>query len=247
MDDWFLGRNDSYVALIEASLARALADIPEKPQQQQLSNFEDSMPEYQEYGMVPPHFYRELTRTEEGCKLLKQKGHFDEFVATIKDLGMEEEDAEIILKVKGCLWAVGNVGSMELGAPFLEDSDVVQWIVEIAERSEVMTMRGTAFFALGLISRSLHGQEILAEYGWDGTVNMRGESLGFCIPLNFQSLFSIKPWKATQLHRQDTVIRRSEFRNPDETEDPIGARILKSVTDLGNTVLAKKAAGDLNG
>ncbi|QDS75740.1 hypothetical protein FKW77_008368 [Venturia effusa] len=248
MDDWFLGRNDSYVALIEASLARALADIPDKVVQPSNPFADDSMPEVQEYGMVPPHFYRELTRTWEGCKLLEQKGHFDEFVATIKDLGMEEEDAEIILKVKGCLWAVGNVGSMELGAPFLENTGVVQWIVDIAERSEVMTMRGTAFFALGLISRSLHGQEILAEYGWDGTVNMRGESLGFCIPLEFKSLFSITPWTTSRApQRQATVIRRVDQKAAeDPIMDSIEAKIIKSVKDLGNTVLAKKAASDLN-
>lgn len=188
MDDWFLGRNDTYVALIEASMARALADIPEKPSTQ-LSY--DDAPEHPEYGLVPPHFYRELTRTKEGCKLLKQKGHFDEFAATIRDFAMEHEDAETILKVKGCLWAVGNVGSMELGAPFLESSDVVKWIVQIAETSQVMSLRGTAFYVLGLISRSLHGQEILVEYGWDGVVNEAGEALGFCLPLDFKKLFSV--------------------------------------------------------
>jgi rapamycin-insensitive companion of mTOR len=188
MDDWFLGRNDSYVALIEASMARALADIPEKLSAQ-LSY--DDTPENPEYGLVPPHFYRELTRTKEGCKLLKQKGHFDEFVATIHDFAMEDDDSEIIVKVKGCLWAVGNVGSMELGAPFLESSDVVQWIVKIAEQSEVMSLRGTAFYVLGLISRSLHGQEILLECGWDGVVNDAGEALGFCLPLHFQKLFFV--------------------------------------------------------
>jgi rapamycin-insensitive companion of mTOR len=188
MDDWFLGRNDTYVALIEASMARALADIPEKPSAQ-LSY--DDAPENPEYGLVPPHFYRELTRTKEGCKLLKQKGHFDEFVATIRDFAMEDDDSEIIVKVKGCLWAVGNVGSMELGAPFLESSDVVQWIVKIAEESEVMSLRGTAFYVLGLISRSLHGQEILLEHGWDGVVNDAGEALGFCLPLHFQKLFAV--------------------------------------------------------
>lgn len=188
MDDWFLGRNDTYVALIEASMARALADIPEKPSNQ-LSY--DDVPEQPEYGLVPPHFYRELTRTKEGCKLLKQKGHFDEFAATIRDFASEDDDAELILKVKGCLWAVGNVGSMELGAPFLENSDVVKWIVQIAERSEVLSLRGTAFYVLGLISRSLHGQEILLEYGWDGVVNETGEALGFCLPLEFRKLFAV--------------------------------------------------------
>ncbi|KAF2843314.1 hypothetical protein M501DRAFT_994203 [Patellaria atrata CBS 101060] len=189
MDDWFLGRNDTYVALVEASLARALAEVPDKPQQPQ--NTYDDVPEHHDYGIVPPHFYRELTRTSEGCKLLESKGHFNEFVSTIRDCGQEDEDAETILKVKGCLWAVGNVGSMELGAPFLEQSDVVKWIVAIAEKSEVMTLRGTAFFVLGLISRSLHGQEILLEYGWDGTHNSMGYSLGYCLPLDFPKLFSV--------------------------------------------------------
>ena len=188
MDDWFLGRNDTYVALIEASMARALADIPEKPSTHLTY---DDTPEPTDYGLVPPHFYRELTRTKEGCKLLKQKGHFDEFAATIRDFALENDDREIILKVKGCLWAVGNVGSMELGAPFLENSDVVKWVVQIAEQSEVMSLRGTAFYVLGLISRSVHGQEILLEYGWDGVVNDSGEALGFCLPMNFNKLFAV--------------------------------------------------------
>lgn len=193
MDDWFLGRNDSYVALVEASLARALADIPEKPPAHLAF---DEMPDPLEYGLVPPHFYRELARTLEGCKLLEAKGHFEEFASTIKEYCMEREDVEIILKVKGCLWAVGNVGSMDLGAPFLESTDVTRFIVQIAEESEVMSLRGTAFFVLGLISRSLHGQEILIECGWDATTNIMGESLGFCIPMDFKKLFSVSQVRA---------------------------------------------------
>ncbi|KAF2262636.1 hypothetical protein CC78DRAFT_498166 [Lojkania enalia] len=240
MDDWFLGRNDTYVALIEASMARALADIPEKPQAH--LSYDDN-PDPPEYGIVPPHFYRELTRTKEGCKLLEQKGHFDEFVATIRDFSMENDDAETILKVKGCLWAVGNVGSMELGAPFLESSDVVKWIVKIAETSEVLSLRGTAFYVLGLISRSLHGQEILLEYGWDGVVNESGEALGFCLPLDFRKLFSIQPWAA----KSDNISwkRKADVKVAITDNEPVNARILKLATDLGNTVLAKKAANDL--
>lgn len=250
MDDWFLGRNDSYVAVVEASLARALSEsVPEKPPQQQplYSSFDDANNlEIVEYGVVPPHFYRELTRTHEGCRLLAQTGHFDQFVATIEDFELDEEDTETILKAKGCLWAVANVGSMELGAPFLENSDVVQFIVRIAEKSQVMTVRGTAFFALGLISRSLHGQEILTQFGWDGTVNMRGESLGFCMPLDFGRLFNLRPWKTddpdgTMVRGDDKRIIRSEDPNPTI------ARVLKCVAMLANTVLSKKAAAELNG
>ncbi len=186
MDDWFLGRNDSYVTLVEASLSRAVSVQQERPK----SSTEEPM-KSQDYGLVPPHFYRELTRTVEGCKLLRESGHFKEFVSIIQDSWSEHEDPETMLKVKGCLWAVGNVGSMELGAPFLEDSDVVSWIVRIATNSEVMTMRGTAFFVLGLISRSLHGMEILAEHGWNAASDSMGRSLGYSLPPDLNLLFSV--------------------------------------------------------
>ncbi|KAL1638004.1 hypothetical protein SLS58_009024 [Diplodia intermedia] len=242
MDDWFLGRNDSYVALVEASLARALADIPEKPPSHLAF---DELPDPMDYGLVPPHFYRELARTFEGCKLLEAKGHFEEFASTIKEYCMEKEDTEIILKVKGCLWAVGNVGSMDLGAPFLESTDVTRHIVQIAEESEVMSLRGTAFFVLGLISRSLHGQEILIECGWDAATNIMGESLGFCMPLDFKKLFSLKPWKSSFVAVK-TLRTPTDAKNGITDDDPINARILKLVVDLGNTVLAKRAATDLH-
>ena len=209
MDDWFLGRNDSYVLLVEASLARALTDLPvERMQHQQHPSAADDPPEHQECGLVPPHFYRELTRTKEGCRLLEEKGHFDEFAAVIQESGMEDDDAETVLKVKGCLWAVGNVASMELGAPFLERSDVVRWIVKIAEESEVLTLRGTAFFVLGLISRTIHGQEILTEHGWDGVINENGLSVGYSMPLDFRKLFMVCAlWQILQCHFSYTVVK----------------------------------------
>ncbi|KAK0637233.1 Rapamycin-insensitive companion of mTOR, N-term-domain-containing protein [Bombardia bombarda] len=200
MDDWFLGRNDSYVGVIEASLARSFLNDQQQQQDSDHTNrisvFDDELlQEMEADSHVPPHFYRELTRTQEGCKLLSDKGHFDEFAATIRDHGMQSEDPEMIVKVKGCLWAVGNVGSMELGAPFLESSDVVEQIIRIAQNHEVMSLRGTAFFVLGLISRSIHGLEIMSEHGWDANTNVMGHSLGFCIPSDLSRLFSLKPWR----------------------------------------------------
>lgn len=192
MDDWFLGRNDLYVNTVEASLARAFSDGQDEPTNR-LSLLNDE-PDAEADPHIPPHFYRELTRTEEGCKLLDQKGHFLEFVSTIQEYGMQADDPEVIIKVKGCMWAVGNVGSMDRGAPFLEDSDVVEQIVKIAEEHSVMSMRGTAFFVIGLISRSVHGLEILSELGWDAATNPLGASTGFCVPNNLPKFLSLKPW-----------------------------------------------------
>ena len=195
---------------------------------------------------MPPHFYRELTRTVEGCRLLRDSGHFEAFVSNIRNSWAEQEDPEIMLKVKGCLWAVGNVGAMELGAPFLEESDVVTWIVKIATASQVMTLRGTAFFVLGLISRSLHGMEILAEHGWIAATDHLGRSLGYCLPPNLETLLSMDRANSTASGGLNPLLPPATYTRSSIDADPVHARIIAIVTDLGNTVLTKKAAADLH-
>lgn len=272
MDDWFLGRNDAYVSVIEASLARAFGDQTDD-HTNHISIFEDER-EVEAESHVPPHFYRELTRTQEGCKLLRDKGHFDEFAATIRDHGMESEDAETIVKVKGCLWAVGNVGAMELGAPFLESCDVVEQIVKIAQGHDVMSLRGTAFFVLGLISRSVHGLEILSEHGWDANTNFIGTSCGFCIPTDLTKFFSLAPWRHEPVSslllpdtqktenliipavpsrpRSESLMKVLEAENNGRPlpranldPDPTNQRILELVVDLANMVLYRRARNEL--
>jgi rapamycin-insensitive companion of mTOR len=56
--------------------------------------------------LLPPHFYGELAKTELGCAILGEKGHFTEFAMFIRQYGQETEDAELILKLKSILWAV---------------------------------------------------------------------------------------------------------------------------------------------
>ena len=239
MDDWFLGRNEKYVALVEASLNRAFSFEPEKGQKAM-----DEAMERHLFGVVPPHFYRELTRTAEGCKLLADSGHFEEFVSTIKDFWQEEEDVETMLKVKGSLWAVGNVGSMELGAYFLEQSNVVEWIVRIAEQSSVITMRGTAFFVLGLISRSLHGSEILTDKSWTSPVNSLGQSLGFVLPVDLYALFTLKT-KSPQI-KIEAISKIANAPPSAKKDDPLEDRLYKAIIESGNTVLSRKSLGDLS-
>ena len=245
MDDWFLGRNETYVKLVEASVTKAMAaaQAQQEQQPQHIAGLpEEVMEDHELHGAAPPHFYRELTRTAEGCKLLESKGHFEEFVSVIRSWGMEHNDPETILRIKGCMWAVGNIGSMEFGAPFLEVSDVVELIVNIAEQSQVMSMRGTAFFVLGLISRSVYGQELLAEQGWDVALDNCGDSLGICLPMDITRLFRMDAWGSTV---GITVLPEIQ-QPPSMDEDPVNARILTLMTDLGNTVLAKNRAAELH-
>ncbi|TGZ82274.1 hypothetical protein EX30DRAFT_220854 [Ascodesmis nigricans] len=252
MDDWFHGRNDSYVLTVEASLARAFFtdDEPSRNRRDIVgsshgisSSGMTSFPSTANLGNVPPHFYRELARTSEGCKLLKEKGHFEEFAMFIREHGREAEDPEIVTKVKGCLWAVGNIGSMPFGAPFLDEAEIVGEIVRIAEESEVLTLKGTAFFVLGLVAKTMQGLEILLENGWDGTTTTMGQPLGYCMPMGLKKLLSVEPWKHTRDETSDAS--RPALLSTIGTEDSVDTRILRTMSNLSNHIKEKAAAGEL--
>ncbi|KAA8893128.1 Rapamycin-insensitive companion of mTOR, N-term-domain-containing protein [Sphaerosporella brunnea] len=237
MDDWFHGRNDSYVTAVEASLARAFAEDEPQGKKSVNSTNQDML------GMVPPHFYRELARTSEGCKLLREKGHFEEFALFIQQHGREHEDPEIVMKVKGCLWAVGNIGSMPFGAPFLDEADIVSPIIEIAESSQVLTLKGTAFFVLGLISKTMQGLEILLEHGWDAATSIMGETLGFCVPFDLKRILSVEPWDHTR--DETSLTNRPTGLSRILGEDPIDSEIIGAVANLSNHIKESQATKDL--
>src|SRR4051794_3728530 len=55
---------------------------------------------------VPPHFYGEISKTDLGCRVMNEKGHFAEFAQFIRQHGLENEDSDLIMKLKSILWAV---------------------------------------------------------------------------------------------------------------------------------------------
>jgi len=110
-------------------------------------------------GIAPPHFYGEMVKTDLGCQVLLDKGHFGDFTHFIRQHGFDSDDSDIILKLKSVLWAVvcgimelyrsstntvvqGNIGATEKGIPFLEDDDIIPMIIDIASNSPVLSVRG---------------------------------------------------------------------------------------------------------
>lgn len=60
-------------------------------------------------SIVPLHFYGVMAKTDLGCQVLQEKGHFAEFAHFIRQHGRESEDQDLILKLKSILWAVVTV------------------------------------------------------------------------------------------------------------------------------------------
>lgn len=224
MDNWFHHQNNIYVSQIEEYLEKAHSPWPSLGR-------EDSM------SSIPRHFYGEITLTEEGCQLLLQKGHFEMFCNYIEQNGLTPFDAESLMKLKGCLWAVGHAGSNSSGASFLESTGVVADIIAIAEHSPIYSLKGTAFLVLGLISSTVEGMELLDEFGWECAIRLMDNPLGICIPANLESFFSVPDCEG------DITMAEEQF--PYIQSDSVRRSINQALCNLSNQILANDASKTL--
>ncbi len=72
-------------------------------------------------------------------------------------------------------------------------------IVESAENSPVLSVRGTCFFVLGLIASTISGAEALQDYGWQSVCTPLGAPMGLCIPDNVNRLVSLPRWEVNKV------------------------------------------------
>ncbi|KAI0036452.1 Rapamycin-insensitive companion of mTOR, N-term-domain-containing protein [Vararia minispora EC-137] len=227
MDLWLHERNIHYVVQIEIFLAKAFETLAVDDDDDDVLSFD---------GVVPPHFFGEMAKTELGCTVLQDKGHFTDFALFIKQNGLEKEDPEIILKLKSILWAVGNVGSSPGGLPFLEEEEIIPAILEIAEQSLVLSVRGTCFFVLGLISSTPQGAETLDDYKWEATISPLGYPTGLCVPMNVDSFLSVPQWEVADSGKETRL-------TPPASQQEI--EVFTTISNLSNAVIANTASRSL--
>ncbi|KAL0961199.1 hypothetical protein HGRIS_006168 [Hohenbuehelia grisea] len=228
MDMWYHERNVEYVVQVEVFLAKVFHASSSSDDNDDVLAFD---------GTVPPHFYGEMAKTELGCQVLQDKGHFADFADFIRQHSNESEDADLIMKLKSILWAVGNVGATDGGLPFLEEEEVIPAILEIAEQSPIPSVRGTCFFVLGLISTTSQGAEILDDYRWEATLSPLGLPTGLCMPMDVDKFISIPPWKEREI---DPCSARL---TPPTSE--VELEIMTAIQNLANTVIANAASRSL--
>ncbi|KAK4705182.1 rapamycin-insensitive companion of mTOR, partial [Phenoliferia sp. Uapishka_3] len=225
LDDWFHERIFTYVVQLELLLA---------------SSFETAQPSADRFkvpfdGSPPPHFYGELVKTPEGCEFLEDSGHFVEFAEFIRQHGLEDSDSAIIGKLKSVLWAVGHIGASQGGLAFLDEEYIIECIVEIAEDSLVYSLRGTAFFVLGLIASTVEGSEILEDLGWESVCTPLGVATGICVPIDVASFVFTPPW-------QMPALEPSESRLVSPPSNHLERDALMAFANLSNHILATKAS-----
>lgn len=237
VEAWFIHGNLQYVIQIETCLSSVFAPIPGSDRDGESSR---------QQQIAPLHLYGELAKTEEGCRILRERGHYVQFALYIREHGFEATDAITIHQLKSAIWAVGHIGSTAGGLPLLEDDEIVEHIVNIAEQSPVLSVRGTCFFVLGLIASTVQGSDLLEDYGWLSATDVGGRLTGICIPDDLSDFVEM-PARPDQVDKA-TSPASGKISLPAPLpllEDANERRILADISNLGNYVLASQAMRSL--
>lgn len=186
---------------------------------------------------MPVHLFGELAKSSAGIEVMGRTG----VVALLAKSAKDENAA--LAKRRGCLWAIGHIGSSQMGLEVIDNADIVRNIVHLAESAENLTLRGTAIYALGLIARTDEGRQLLARNNW--AMHSQPEDRE-CAEQNIRKVLTISPVE----FKGDATKNEELWETVDKTIRQCGLteekqRVLKMVGDLSNHTTQKDAVPDL--
>uniref|UniRef100_A0A7S4N8Y7 Uncharacterized protein n=1 Tax=Paramoeba aestuarina TaxID=180227 RepID=A0A7S4N8Y7_9EUKA len=184
---------------------------------------------------VPPHFFHYLASTDQGCQVVHESKVFEKLCCTIRD-----ETATSFLR-RASLWAIGNIGRSHTGLAYIlkNDHDIIPFICQLTDSGTCLSLRGTCFFVLGLLSGTEEGRKELDAHMWDSPDEFR---LLISVPRDVHSsnFLKIDTTEVVTATYVPTLPEWAKFA----VETP-QRQILDLVDLLFNPVRKKKAVADL--
>ncbi|KAL6928035.1 hypothetical protein ACO0SA_002761 [Hanseniaspora valbyensis] len=232
---WLSFKNFEYVSLIE----HMISDSLELKHNQTINNDTKEM---------PLHFYKSLSTTESGIRYIASKGDFVFFSNNIREFAVYIEDDVLystarINSLKSALWCVAFIGSSDLGIDMVESSHLIHDLIKISKFAKNVSIKFTCFFALGLISKTKTGCEIVNELGWDCSVDSRGEPNGVCLPLDINSFLTFPEalkkdgiWESLESITNNDMFLDEVFNNQNNTAGLTGYKSNESPSKINNAL-----------
>lgn len=167
LDRWQRVFNYRYVKIVEDVLNNSLT-YHQKGEDGKYGRRIDKINPMTKNSLLPPHLYGQLALHPEGIEIIQSRRLMDKVYDMLKHPPSDLNYSEVsVLKFKAALWIVGNVGSSDSGFQVLENSrELIKLIHEIAKNASVLSLRGTAFYVLGLLGSTEEGAEEMKEHGW---------------------------------------------------------------------------------
>lgn len=205
---WHARECRAHVARAEVVLAAAFMRVP------------------RDYALqLPMHLYGALGATAAGAQRLRQDGCIRECVETVDTLGASDTAP---VQLKAAIWALGSVGVSAHGLALLRELGAVGRLAHLAVSSQVISIRATCFYALGLVGSTPVGATELKAHGWIAKGRI-------CVPGDVDAFLT--------LATQRVVQRVPASLAPPSDEAELHAYAMLSA--LGNSIVRSSAAREL--
>ncbi|XP_069819195.1 rapamycin-insensitive companion of mTOR isoform X2 [Dendropsophus ebraccatus] len=170
LEKWQKEYNLKYVDLVEEQLNEALTTY-RKPVDGDNYVRRSNQRVQRPYVYLPVHLYGQLVHHKTGCQLLEVQNIVPDLSYTVRSPSLDKWEG--IKQLKAALWSLGNIGSSNWGLNLLVEEHVIPDIVALAQQCEVLSIRGTCAYILGLLSKTKPGCDILKQHNWDAVRHSR--------------------------------------------------------------------------
>uniref|UniRef100_A0A8C4ZU13 Uncharacterized protein n=1 Tax=Gadus morhua TaxID=8049 RepID=A0A8C4ZU13_GADMO len=165
LERWHKKYNLKYVDLMEEQLNEALTTY-RRPVLNRSNPGRSSAPRAQRPAVYPlVHLYGQLVHDKAGCQLLEAQNVLQDLSSVVRSPDLDKWEG--IKTLKAALWALGNIGSTNWGVNLLLEEGVVPEVVALAQHCEVLSVRGTCLYTLGMLGKTRRGCDVLKQQGWD--------------------------------------------------------------------------------
>lgn len=234
MEKWIETENFNYVEQLEKKLTTVLNRSLNRRVSSQDTAFTHSFSTENEI-LIPPHFFGELSKTIEGCKLLKKSNAVNKFIKTIKSVKYSP------LERRAAIWAIGHISSSDTGFFFLQSQNIVHLLINLIASDTDLGTKGTCYYVLGMMAGLPQVRQDLEKYGW----NCPGEfDSRIALPNNLMKspLFELTNSRVTYVKANDVWIYDQNLPNiPDSEEKSFTLEVLSLISNLSNHVYSEQA------
>eukprot|EP01124_Arcella_intermedia_P030207 TRINITY_DN6555_c0_g3_i1.p1 TRINITY_DN6555_c0_g3~~TRINITY_DN6555_c0_g3_i1.p1 ORF type:complete len:1171 (+),score=304.41 TRINITY_DN6555_c0_g3_i1:383-3514(+) len=154
--EWTSDHNVSYVIELDTRLKHLFNDTsPPSNSNDAYHYINPKIP-----GSIACHFLGELARSREGCNIIHEYGVFKQ----LKNNLLSHSDMN---KRRAAMWAAGHVVNSAMGFTQFDGAYICRKLVEIASKSSTLSLRGTAFYVLSMLSSLNEAHSIFNQLGWE--------------------------------------------------------------------------------
>ena len=93
---------------------------------------------------------------------------------------------------RSILWTLAHIGAHENGIKLIHETSLIKDIIELAENSPVLSLRGTCIYIVGMMCRTRAGRRVVQKHNWlfsQSQVASGADSI--CLQREPQKLFQV--------------------------------------------------------